>query len=374
VSFPPDRNPDALGVPTVGAVPSSSSPRLVVIAASAGALPAIIEVLAPLPSNFPAAIALVQHRSPEDPERLIAILANATRLKVRHAEDDVSLEAGTVYVCPPRVHMITEHRLRLISGPKLRFVQPNADLMFESVGQTYGDRALGIVLSGCGSDAALGSLAMAQAGCTILAQDAQSCGFAGMPEMASKVGAVEQVLTPAEIAHALQRWSEGLPVPCRRELPRADGAENPTTVLLVDDHRIVLDGLRVLLEGESDMRVLGHVEDGASAIEAATELLPDVIVMDIRLPGLDGVAATQQILARVPTIKVVALSSDSHAYSVGGILRAGATGYLTKHRAYGELIQAIRAVRRGETYLSRDVALLVMSGATGAVPLRGRDS
>jgi two-component system chemotaxis response regulator CheB len=161
--------------PAAMQAPSSSSPRLVVIAASAGALRAIIEILAPLPASFPAAIALVQHRGPDQPEALVDLLARRTQLRVVHAVHGDVLQAGTVYVCPPGVHMTTEHSVQLVEGPKLHFVQPNASLMFASVGRTYADRAIGVVLSGCGSDAALGSLALAQAGGTVIAQDERRC-------------------------------------------------------------------------------------------------------------------------------------------------------------------------------------------------------
>jgi two-component system chemotaxis response regulator CheB len=340
----------------------ASSSRLVVIAASAGGLQAIIDVLAPLRSDFPAAIAIVQHRGPMEPERLVAILAAKTRLRVRHAEDGAPFQPGTVYVCPPGVHMTAEHCVRLIAGPKLRFVQPNADLMFESVGRTYGERAVGIVLSGAGSDAALGSVAIANAGGTVLAQQKNTCAFTSMPQTALSTGAVDKSLAPAEIAQMLNRW--GADGNSAVQAAWQAGATDVTKirVLLVDDHRIVLDGLGVLLDGEPDMSVVAKVEDGARAIDAAAELTPDVVVMDIRMPGVDGVEATRRILAGSPTTRVLALSSDSHTRCVDEILRAGAMGYLTKHRAFGELVQAIRKVIQGKIYLSREIAQLVTAG------------
>lgn len=341
--------------------PPSSSPRLVVIAASAGALPAIIDVLAPLPPDFPAAIALVQHRGSHDPQLLVDVLARRTRLHVRTAKDGALLEPGTVYVCPPGVHMTTEHCVRLIDGPKLHFVQPNADLMFESVGRAYAERAIGVVLSGCGADAALGSLAIARAGGLVIAQDDRTCGFSSMPEAAGRVGAVDLVLTPAEIALELQRVLDDGGLRARAAAPAVTTAP-AISVVLADDHRIVLDGLRVLLEGEPDIAVVSRSEDGASAIRAAAELAPDVVVMDIRMPGVDGIEATRQILAAAPATRVVALSAESDPRSIDGMLRAGAAGYLTKQRAFGELVQAIRTVMTGKVYLSVDVARMVASG------------
>jgi two-component system chemotaxis response regulator CheB len=342
-----------------------SSPRLVVIAASAGSLPAIMDVLEPLPSDFAAAIALVQHRGPEQPERLIELLARRTRLRVQHAQDGAALEPGTVYICPPGVHMTTEHCVRLIDGPYLRFVRPSADVMFESVGNAYGERAIGVVLSGAGSDAAVGSAAIANAGGFVIAQDPRSCQHANMPSAAIMTGSVDRLLRPVEIAAELLRLVDGLPRTERRQAPIDDdlAPPSPIRVVLADDHRMVLDGLRVLLETERDVSVVSHVDDGATAIRAAAELHPDVVVMDIRMPGVDGIEATRQILASAPATRVVGLSAQSDQQSAAGMFAAGACGYLTKHRAYGELVDAIRTVMRGKIYLDQEVARLVASGA-----------
>jgi two-component system chemotaxis response regulator CheB len=342
-----------------------SSPRLVVIAASAGSLPAIMEVLEPLPSDFGAAIALVQHRGLEQPQRLIELLAQRTRLRVQHAQDGAALQPGTVYVCPPGVHMTTEPCVRLIDGPMLRFVRPNADLLFESVSDAYAERAIGVVLSGVGADAAVGSVAIANAGGFIIAQDPRSCEHANMPEAAMNIGSVDRLLRPVEIAAELLRLVDGLPLAERRHASMNDdlALPPPIRVVLADDHRIVLDGLCVLLETERDISVVSHVEDGAMAIRAAAELQPDVVVMDIRMPGLDGIEATRQILASTPATRVVVLSAESSQQSAARMFAAGACGYLTKHRAYGELVQAIRTVMRGKIYLEPEVAQLVASGA-----------
>jgi two-component system, chemotaxis family, protein-glutamate methylesterase/glutaminase len=344
----------------------ASSARLVVIAASAGGLAPIVELLSQLPADFPAAIAIVQHRGPGEPERLLKILARATSLRVCHADDGAVLQPGTVYLCPPQMHMTAEHCIRLVDGPKVRFVRPSADLMFESAARSYGDQAMGVVLSGCGSDAAVGSLAIAQAGGQVLAQDAASSEFADMPNAAVKVGAVAQPLRPQEIARALQRWAEsGAATAEGRDATRTETAPR-IKVLLVDDHRIVLDGLRILLEGEPDMQVLAIAEDGRAAVKLASELAPDIVVMDIRMPRVDGVEATRKILFAQPATKVIALSSDGDRRSVNGIFGAGATGYLTKQRAFGELVQAIRAVMAGKAYVSPEVARLLADGLVAA--------
>lgn len=334
-----------------------SSPRLVVIAASAGGLPAIVEVLAALPAEFPAAITIVQHRGPSEPQRMIDILSQCTKLRVQHAATGTVLEPGTVYVCPPGVHMTTERSVHLVDGPRIDFVRPSADLMFDSVAHAYGKRAIGVVLSGCGADAALGSLAIAHAGGTVIAQDPRTCTFESMPAAVVEIGAAEAMMTPAEIALELERLVHGR---ARKRGPRTN---RPIDVVLADDHRIVLDGLRVLLEGEPDLRVVAHAEDGAAAIAAAIELEPDAVVMDIRMPGIDGIESTRQILAKHPDIRVIALSAENDPAYIDRMLRAGAAGYLTKHRAFDDLVTAIHMVMDGKPYLSPEVARLVKSGS-----------
>jgi two-component system, chemotaxis family, protein-glutamate methylesterase/glutaminase len=352
-----------VGRPTLSSVPRSlSSDRLVVLAASAGGLEVIRHVLSLLPADFPAAIAVVQHRGDDASERLIELLASRTSLKVCHASDGVPLETGTVYVCPPGVHMVAERSLRLVHGHRINFVRPNADLLLESVAHTYGDKAACAILSGAGWDGAVGSLALSRAGGAIIIQEPGSCSFSGMPTATVNVGAPARQLTPDEIAAALQ---EAVSSPTRPVAPMTiSAAHEPSAirVLLADDHQILLEGLRVLIDGEGDMEVVGQAGDGDSALEQASQLSPDVVVMDVCMPGMDGIQATRRMVAGAPAPKVVALSARSDALTVSQILQAGATGYLTKQRAFDELVQAIRCVKQRQVYFSSDVARLVASG------------
>ena len=342
---------------------SVSADRLVVLAASAGGLEALGQLLSLLPADFPAAIAIVQHRGSDAPERLIELLAARTPLKVVHASDGVLPQAGTVYVCPPDVHMLAERSLRLVPGPRINFVRPNADLLLDSVASIYGDRGACVILSGSGWDGAVGSLSLARAGGAVIVQDPDSCGFSGMPTAAANVGSTVIQLAPAEIAAALRELASGSSrTVAAVDMPLGDGTRPPTRILLADDHRILLEGLHVLIGGEHDMEVVGLAEDGESAFRQASRLSPDVVVMDVCMPGTDGVQATRRIMAGTPTTKVVALSSRSDATTMTQILRAGASGYLTKQRAFEELVDAIRSVNQRRTYFSSDVAHLVASG------------
>ena len=127
-------------------------------------------------------------------------------------------------------------------------------------------------------------------------------------------------------------------------------------ILLADDHQLFCDGLRALLDKEVDLEVVAESKDGRSAVQQAGELKPDVIVMDISMPDLNGMEATRQIVHRTPGTKVLALSMHSDRRFVEGMLKAGACGYLLKDCANEEFIRAIREVAAGRTYLSSAVA------------------
>jgi len=131
-------------------------------------------------------------------------------------------------------------------------------------------------------------------------------------------------------------------------------------ILLADDHKIIRDGLRSLIERHTEMEVVGEAENGRETVRLARELAPDVVIMDISMPDLNGMDATQQIVAELPAIKVIALSMHSDKRFVMGMFKAGAAGYLLKDCAFDELEQAIRTVLADDTYLSPRIATVVM--------------
>jgi DNA-binding NarL/FixJ family response regulator len=128
------------------------------------------------------------------------------------------------------------------------------------------------------------------------------------------------------------------------------------SVLLVDDHTVVRQGLRALLKAEEDMEVVGEAENGRQAVILAKKTPPDVVVMDVAMPMLNGLEATRQILKGVPGTKVLVLTSYGDDECVQQLMHAGATGYLIKQTAANDLLKAIREVQRGNAFFSPSIA------------------
>jgi DNA-binding NarL/FixJ family response regulator len=123
-------------------------------------------------------------------------------------------------------------------------------------------------------------------------------------------------------------------------------------ILLADDHKIMREGLRTLIEKQPDMKVVAEAENGRTAVQLAQKLFPEVVVMDIGMPDLNGIEATRQILANNPKVKVIALSMHSAKRFVVEMLKAGSSGYLLKDCAFEELTLAIRTVIANKVYVS----------------------
>jgi DNA-binding NarL/FixJ family response regulator len=134
-------------------------------------------------------------------------------------------------------------------------------------------------------------------------------------------------------------------------------------ILIADDHKIMRDGLRAILEKDSRMTIVGEASDGHEAVALARKLMPNVVVMDITMPGLNGIDATRQIVAEMPQTKVIGLSMNSDRRYVLAMLAAGASGYLLKNAASEELRRAIDAVVANQKYVSPLVADAVIKSA-----------
>ena len=131
-------------------------------------------------------------------------------------------------------------------------------------------------------------------------------------------------------------------------------------VLLADDHTIVRQGLRALLDSQEDIEVVGEAEDGRQAFEKTKELIPDIVVIDITMPNLNGIEATRQIKKQNPEIKVLVLTVHDNEEYIHQILQAGASGYLLKESAVTDLVSAINAVKKGGIFLSPAISKVVV--------------
>ncbi|MEH2189231.1 MAG: chemotaxis protein CheB [Nostoc sp.] len=178
---------------------------IVAIAASAGGLTAIVKVLSTLRAEFPAAIAIVQHLAPGHPSFMAEILSRRTDITVKQAQEGDSLSPGMAYVAPPNRHLLVngDGTLSLSQSELVNFLRPSADLLFESVAATYKDRAIAVVLSGTGSDGAMGVEAIKKMGGTVIVQDAKTAEFSGMPSAAIETGNVDFILPLDEISSTL---------------------------------------------------------------------------------------------------------------------------------------------------------------------------
>jgi len=131
-------------------------------------------------------------------------------------------------------------------------------------------------------------------------------------------------------------------------------------ILLADDHKIVSDCLKPLINKQPDMKVVGEAENGRMVVALAQKLNPNVVIMDISMPDLNGIEATRQIITKCPGVRIITLSMNSDRRYVTGMLSAGASGYLTKSCSFEELVNAIRIVAANKTYLSPDISDIVI--------------
>jgi two-component system, NarL family, response regulator LiaR len=150
--------------------------------------------------------------------------------------------------------------------------------------------------------------------------------------------------------------------------PPPDPNHGPITVLIVDDHAVVRQGLRTFLDLQPDIKVVGEAADGTEALAQAQALLPDIILMDLVMPNQDGVSATRAITSAVPSSKVLVLTSFSEDEKVFASIKAGAHGYLMKDVLPPELVKAIRTVYRGEAQLHPEIARKLMNEFSTPVP------
>ena len=178
---------------------------IVAVAASVGGLKAISAVLSALPADFPAAVVVVQHLSPNQPSPMAEILRRRISLPVTQAVEGETLRPGHVYLASPDKHLLVnpDHTLSLTHTEKVHFVRPSGDVLFESVAACFGPRAIALILTGGASDGTTGIQAIKKAGGITVAQDEASSESFSMPRSAIKSGAVDYILALDAIAPML---------------------------------------------------------------------------------------------------------------------------------------------------------------------------
>jgi len=195
-------------------MPSDDRPRrrravvpqfdVVAVGASAGGVEALHAVVTALPGDFPVPVLIVQHMDPRHKSMLAGLLGRRCKLRVKQAANDEAIEFGTIYIAQPDMHLIVRgDRLVLTDTKLVHFSRPSIDLLFESVADVYGDRAIGVILSGSGVDGAAGIRAIKSKGGTTLIQDPSTAAHAGMPQAARATGCVDVTLPLEEIGPAL---------------------------------------------------------------------------------------------------------------------------------------------------------------------------
>ncbi|MGD0784369.1 MAG: response regulator transcription factor [Sedimentisphaerales bacterium] len=135
-----------------------------------------------------------------------------------------------------------------------------------------------------------------------------------------------------------------------------------TKILIADDHEILREGISSLIKEHPDMQVAGEADNGLAAVEMTRKLRPDVVIMDVALPSLNGIEATRQIKSELPEVKVLALTVHAEREVVLDMIKAGASGYILKECAFEDLTNAIKALTAGQSYLSPQVASIVLNG------------
>jgi len=189
---------------------ASGSPghyELVVIAASAGGVKALEQLLSALPADFPVPIAVVQHRTTREPNLLARVLGRHTPLIVKTAEQSEAMHPGTVYLAPPDLHLTVgeDQRLALTDGHRIRHVMSSANPLFASAAAVFGSRVIAVVLTGSGRDATDGVQTVKTRGGIVIAQDRATSTMFAMPRSAIETGCVDRVLPLEEIAPTLVR-------------------------------------------------------------------------------------------------------------------------------------------------------------------------
>jgi PAS domain S-box-containing protein len=329
----------------VGALPLQPTPL-----AARSALEAIVNTLAPVAAENDVGLEILESPSDlqvnADPDRLQQVLSNlvGNAIKFSPAGARVALRAGAED--GEVVFAVTDR------GPGI--ADDHLPHLFEQFWQAEGERRRG---AGLGLTIAKG-IVEAHGG-RIRVESALGKGstfFVALPAATPAESTREPEPEEVEVTEAADTAAS------ERSSEAGDTGErtNPIRVLLVDDHAVLLAGLRQMLGHADDVVVVGEVSSGEEAVEAVQKLGPDLVVMDLKMPGMGGLEATRRIYAHDHAPRVLALTSDTEEESLLPVLAAGGSGYVRKTRAATDLLEAIRAVARDETFLYPSATKLLL--------------
>ena len=305
---------------------------IVVIGASAGGVPALQSLLSALPRDFPAAVFIVLHRSPDllvgDPDEdiLPRVLTQWARLPAQVATDGKRIVPGHIYVAPRALHLLLDRGVMRLenSPPEARSrSRPSIDVLFRSATQSYGRRVVGVLLTGSLDDGVAGLWQIRRRGGLAVVQDPDEALYPSMPQSALKAMQVHYCLPLAGIAEKLVQLVS----------PQAIGEEasqpQPVRILIVEDERLIAINLQDRLE-EFGYQVVASVASGEAALESSLLLSPDLVLMDIQLSGvMTGTEAARMLWERdqVPCIFLTAFAEQS---VLDDAKLANSFGYLVK--------------------------------------------
>jgi chemotaxis response regulator CheB len=337
--------------------------KLVALGVSTGGPNAVQSVLSQLPADFPAAIVIVQHMPVGFTELFAQRLDEACDIEVKEARSGDLLLAGRALVCPGNRHMIVKRSsggdmVVLTDDPRVNGHRPSVDVLFQSVAKEFGANGIGVLMTGMGEDGAEGLGELKRAGGLTIAQSEESCVVFGMPKAAIERGHAQRVVPlerlaqtligqcceepePAQGQYHIRRpavgpaGSSGLEVAGRMNLMPQFPAllrskdRQPVRYLVVDDSVFARKNLTKMIE-DFGGEVAGEAGDGCTAITEYGRSRPDIVLMDITMPQMEGIEAVDRIVRQHPEARVVMVSSVGYQENIVTSLQKGARHFVQK--------------------------------------------